>query len=619
MAIANLRDRIARLPEQPGVYLFFNRAGETIYVGKARALRDRVRSYLGAQGVDPKTDALLDEADRLEVVVTDSVVEALALENNLIKQRSPRYNIMLRDDKNYPYLQLTTSEPFPRLLVARRVEPDGNAYFGPFMPASLARRTIGLTHRLFGLRSCNEIITGQRGRPCLEYDIKRCLAPCVETVCSPEEYGRAVNDARLLLEGRRDELLADLEARMADAASSERFEQAAQLRDAIRTVETLRDRQQKMATVRLGDRDAFGLKIGPAGAAVQVFQVRGGRVVDRIELWTGAGASGASEADVLDAALPQFYEMHEPPPEVHVPVELPDAAMLEDWLASRSGRKARIVVPRRGDKRGLLDLAIRNASFAYDARAHDGSLQQAEALDTLRVALNLPSLPRRIECFDISTIQGSETVASMVLCEDGRMRRSEYRKFRIRGDRGVPLDRDVSHLGRDAPVPSRVLDDFASMHEVVLRRYRRLVESGGPFPDLIVIDGGKGQLSAAYDALRVVGLDRLVAIGLAKQEELVFTRDSPDALAFPRESPALRLLQRIRDEAHRFAVTYHRRARSKRDLRSGLDDVPGIGSRKRKALLTRFGSLAGVRRASREELTSVVGAKAADAILGHFR
>jgi excinuclease ABC subunit C len=640
MPIADLKDRIARLPEQPGVYLYFNRAGETIYVGKARSLRDRVRSYLGAQGLNPKTDALLDEADRIDVVVTDSVVEALALENHLIKQRSPRYNILLRDDKNYPYLQLTTTEPFPRLLVARRVEPDGNAYFGPFLPATFARRTISLTHRLFGLRSCNEIITGERGRPCLEYDIRRCLAPCVASLCSPEEYGRAVQDARLLLEGRRDELVDDLRRRMGEAATGERFEQAAQLRDALRTVETLRDRQQKMASVRLGDRDAFGVKVGPAGAAVQVFQVRGGRVVDRIELWTaGALASGASEADVLDAALPQFYEAHDPPPEVHVPVALPDDALIEDWLAARAGRRVRLVVPRRGDKRGLLDLAIRNASFAYDARAHDGSLQQAEALDTLRLALRLPSLPRRIECFDISTIQGSETVASMVVCEDGRMRRSEYRKFRIRGtfgsavpsgasapadahgrirgDRGIPLSAGPTAAG--VPIPPRILDDFASMHEVVLRRYRRLVESGGPFPDLVVIDGGKGQLSAAYDALRAVGLERLVAIGLAKQEELVYTRDSTDPIAFPRESAALRLLQRIRDEAHRFAVTFHRRSRARRDLRSGLDEVPGIGNRRRKALLTRFGSLAGVRRATREELTSVVGAKAADAILGHFR
>ncbi len=614
MPIRDLKDRIARLPEQPGVYLYFNRAGETIYVGKARVLRDRVRSYLGAQGLDPKTDALLDEADRFEVIVTDSVVEALALENNLIKQRAPKYNILLRDDKNYPYLQLTVGEAFPRIMVARRVEPDGHAYFGPFLPARFARRTIDLTHRLFGLRSCNEIITGARGRPCLEYDIKRCLAPCVAELCPPERYQRAVADVRLLLEGRREELVDELGGRMRAAASAERFEEAAHLRDAIRTVETLRDRQQKMATARLGDRDAFGLRVGGAGALVQVFQMRGGRVVDRVELWTDAGlAAGADERDILEAALPQFYELQEPPPEVHVPIELGDAAALEAWLSERAGRRVRLVVPRRGDKRTLLDLATRNAAIAFDARVGGGAIAHVDALETLRLTLGLPSLPRRIECFDISTFQGSETVASLVVCEDGRMRRSEYRKFRIRAGADAPA------TGAGAPSdPSRFLDDFAAMRQVVHRRYRRLAESGGPLPDLIVIDGGKGQLSAAYDALRGLGLERLVAVGLAKQEELLVTRDRPDPIAFAPESAALRLLQRIRDEAHRFAVTFHRQARTKRDLRSELDGIPGIGPRRRKLLLQRFGSVTGVRRATREELTVAVGARAADAILGYF-
>src|SRR6476646_7274316 len=284
MAIRELKDQIARLPEQPGVYLYFNAAGETIYVGKARALRDRVRNYLGAYGSDPKTDALLDEISRLEFIVTDSVVEALALENNLIKQRSPKYNILLRDDKTYPYLQLTTGESFPRVLVARRVERDDHFYAGPFMPAALARKTMSLTHKLFGIRSCNELITGERARPCLEYDIKRCIAPCVRAICSETEYRTAVEHTKLFLEGRNDELLLTLRERMSEASSVERFEQAAQLRDAIRTIETLRTRQQKMASAELGDRDAFGLKIGAAGAVVQIFQMRGGKVVERIEL-----------------------------------------------------------------------------------------------------------------------------------------------------------------------------------------------------------------------------------------------------------------------------------------------------------------------------------------------
>src|SRR5215510_150278 len=284
MAVQDLKEQIVRLPEQPGGYVWANAAGEVLYVGKARVLRDRVRSYLGAYGLSPRHDALLEEIARLEVIVTDSVMEALALENNLIKQRTPKYNILLRDDKNYPYLQLTTSEPFPRVLVARRVERDGDFYAGPFLPAKLARRTMALAHRLFGIRSCNEVITGQRGRPCLEYDIKRCIAPCVREICTEEQYGVAVANTRLLLEGRNDELIDTLRARMAAAADAQRFEEAAQLRDALRTVQIFRDRQQKVATAQLGDRDVFGLKVGPSGSAIQVFAMRGGRVIERVEL-----------------------------------------------------------------------------------------------------------------------------------------------------------------------------------------------------------------------------------------------------------------------------------------------------------------------------------------------
>src|SRR5881296_3887632 len=433
MAIHELKEQIARLPEQPGVYLYFNAEGDTIYVGKARALRDRVRNYLGAYGADAKTDALLDEVARLEFIVTDSVVEALALENHLIKQRTPKYNILLRDDKNYPYLQLTTNEPFPRVLVARRVERDGSFYAGPFLPAHFARRTMSLTHRLFGMRSCNEVITGKRGRPCLEYDIKRCIAPCVDTVCSPEEYGRAVAMTRLFLEGRNDELIKTLKARMLEAASSERFEEAAQMRDAMRTVQTLQDRQQKMATAELGHRDVFGLKLGPAGVVVQVFQVRSGRVVERVELGSEEAIVGASEGEVLAAAIQQFYELRGAPPEIHVPAEPNEREALEAWLSDRAGRRVRISLPQRGEKRGFVDLANRNAALAYQSRFNQARAAQYDALETLQHVLSLPTLPRRIECFDISTIQGSETVASMVVCEDGRMRRGEYRKFRIRG------------------------------------------------------------------------------------------------------------------------------------------------------------------------------------------
>ena len=683
MPIRDLKAQIARLPEQPGVYLYYNEAGDTLYVGKARVLRDRVRSYLGAYGLSPRIDALLEEAHRLETIITDSVVEALALENNLIKQRSPKYNILLRDDKTYPYLQLTAGESFPRVLVARRVERDEHFYAGPFMPAALARKAMSLSHKLFGIRSCNEIITGDRARPCLEYDIKRCAAPCVREICSEAEYRIAVEHTQLFLEGRNDELVATLRERMTQAAAEERFEQAAQLRDALKTIETLRTRQQKMASPEFGDRDAFGLKLGPAGAVVQVFQMRRGRVVERTELVTDPGALGSlesvavseaaidgrpavetgvaaaaaadlTECDVLQAALQQFYADHPVPSEIHVAVGFPaaDTELLENWLSERAGRRVRIVVPRRGEKRGLLDLASRNAEVAYQARFNENVAAHYDALETLRTVLALPSIPRRIECFDISTIQGSETVASMVVCEDGRMKKAEYRKFRIRGpgsgvrdpigatprsavrsnapgatsgaaDPPEPKDstsvRVVAPIGPRTPDPgSRILDDFASMREVVTRRYRRVLENGGPFPDLVLIDGGKGQLSAAYEALENLGLGSLIAAGIAKKEELLFTRDHDQPIALREDSPALLLIRRIRDEAHRFAVTFHRASRTKRDLRSDLDAIAGIGPRRRKALLTAFGSVAGVRRATREELVRVVGARSADAVLAHF-
>jgi excinuclease ABC subunit C len=664
MPIRDLKTQIARLPEQPGVYLYFSGTGETLYVGKARVLRDRVRSYLGAHGMSPRIDALLDEAQRLEVIVTDSVVEALALENHLIKHRTPKYNILLRDDKNYPYLQLTTGEAYPRVLVARRVERDDHVYAGPFLPASLARKTMSLTHRLFGIRSCNELITGQRGRPCLEYDIKRCVAPCVHALCTEEEYRVAVEHTKLFLEGRNEELLVNLTIRMAEASAAERFEQAAQLRDAIRTIETLRTRQQKMATAELGDRDAFGLKLGPAGAVVQVFQVRRGRVVERVELVTDVRLKpDTTEADVrlkpedvrlkpdttemdvtdleiLQAALQQFYADRIAPPEVHLPVGFSDqdTDMLEGWLTAQAERRVRLVVPKRGEKRGLLDLAARNAEVAYQARFNENVAANYDALETIRVVIGLPAAPRRIECFDISTIQGSETVASMVVCEDGRVKRSEYRKFRIRGLAGSGVRRLEQSLAMamnageqesvDTPAPAAAAsgggapraqnNDFAAMHEVVLRRYRKVLENGGPFPDLVLIDGGKGQLSAAYAALEELGLGNLVAVGIAKKEELLFVRDRVDAIALPSGSPALLLIQRIRDEAHRFAITFHRQSRTKRDLRSEIDSVAGVGPRRRRALLTAFGSVAGVRRATREDLVRVVGAKCADAVLAHF-
>jgi len=656
MPIQDLKDQIARLPEQPGVYLWRNAAGDTIYVGKARVLRDRVRSYLAAGGLSPRHEALILEIASVEVIVTDSVTEALALENHLIKQRVPKFNILLRDDKNYPYLQLTTSEAFPRILVARHVEKGGDFYAGPFLPAKLARRTMTLAHRLFGIRSCNEVITGQRERPCLEYDIRRCVAPCVAEICGEEQYGVAVASTKLLLEGRTDELIDTLRGRMNEASNAERFEEAAQARDALRTVQALRDRQQKVATPGFGERDVFGLKVGPSGGAIQVFAMRGGRVVERVELVIEPGGLATSEAEVLQAALQQFYEERVPPAEISLPLNIEDADAIEGWLSARAGRKVRIAVPSRGDKRALVELATRNAELSYRTRFNEVTAAHFDALERLRVSLGLPTLPRRIECFDNSTIQGSETVSAMVVCEDGRMKRAEYRKYRIRGVRLKPdtttdlaaaatnpvhvtnpayvvsgfsrteTDAATAATAKTSDVVSgfgrtgrgTLPDDFAAMREVVQRRYRKVVEDGGPFPDLILIDGGKGQVTAAYEALESVGLGNLIAVGIAKREELLFTRDRQDPIVLAESDPALLLLQRIRDEAHRFAVTFHRKARRMRDLRSELDSVPGIGPRRRRALLTAFGSLAGVRRATREELSAVVGAKAASAVIDYF-
>ena len=610
MPILDLKDQISRLPKQPGVYLYFNRAGQTIYVGRATSLRERVRSYLGAHGSSPKTDALLVEVARLEVILTDSVVEALALENNLIKQRSPRYNILLRDDKSYPYLQVTTNERAPRILVARRLARDGNFYAGPFLPATFARKTLSLSHKLFGIRSCNEVITGKRGRPCLEYDIKRCIAPCVDSLCSQTDYDRAVENAKMFLGGNNDALIRDLKVQMQRASNEEKYEQAGNLRDALRTIETLRDRKQKMATAKLGDRDAFGLKIGTAGAVIEVFQVRSGRVVERVELVSDeVEESQDQKVAVIRAALQQFYEVRDVPPEVHLPVQLDDRDAMERWLSARSGRRVRLRVPRRGDNRGLLELATRNAVLAYTSRYTENREIERAGLEELRTVLGLSSTPQRLECFDISTLQGAETVGAMVVSENGRMQRSEYRKYRILGLAQRDLNQTPSVLKPD---------DYAAMEEVVLRRYRRMLEEGGPFPDLVVIDGGKGQLTAAYKAFEQLGLSNLIAIGIAKREEEIFARGRQEPIVLPRRSLGLRLVQQIRDEAHRFAVTFHRRARVMRDLQSELDAVPGIGPKRRQALLEHFGSAANVRHATRQNLQRIVGSKIADTLIDHF-
>ena len=542
MPIRDLKDQIGRLPTQPGVYLYSNGAGETIYVGRATVLRDRVRSYLGAYGSSPKTDALLDEVVGLDVIVTDSVVEALALENNLIKQRSPRYNILLRDDKNYPYLQITTTEAFPRVLVARRVARDGNFYAGPFLPASFARKTMSLTHRLFGIRSCNEVITGKRGRPCLEYDIKRCVAPCVDTLCSEAEYGEAVDRTRMFLEGRNDELLGELRTGMRAAADRQHYEQAAQLRDAIRNVEALRDRRQKMATARLGR----SRRLRCEGRDRRVRSCRCSRCA------AGAWSSASSwrprpaahpprlgDAEVLRAALQQFYADRGVPPEIHLPVALDgdDDAALARWLEQPRRRGVcGSMCPRRGDTRGLAG-AGRAQRRAWPTRRATETEAQARRRGARRAAA------RRWGC---RCDRGAWSASTFPPSRDPTPWRPWSCARTVRCGAASTASTASATPHRRIPTTSRPCRRWCC------RRYRRLLEQGGPFPDLVIVDGGQGQLSAAYKALEQLGLANLTAVGIAKREELLVTREGPEPIALPRRSGALRLVQRIRDEAHRF-------------------------------------------------------------------
>jgi len=593
----DLREKLAAVPVRPGVYLFKDRSGAIVYVGKARVLRDRVRSYFqAARPGDPRRDSLLGDISDLELVLTDTEMEALALENNLIKRHRPRYNVLLRDDKNHPYLKLTLAEEYPRLHVVRRPGEDGNAYGGPYIPASMGRKTAALIHRLFGVRSCKETLNGRRPRPCLQYQIGRCLAPCVAEICSLPRYREACEDARLFLEGRSDEVLARLKEQMAAAAREERYEEAASLRDQVRTLERL-EAPQKITTTELEERDLFGVHLEGARAALQVFSVRDGKVVAR----EGYLLENLSEPDnALSAAIQQYYAQGRyVPREVLVPQQLTERELLEEWLTARRGSAVHIRVPQRGEKVRLLDLVVRNAKLAFDLEWKQPRKQSQEILRALRDLLELDVEPRRIECFDISNIQGSDVVASMVAFEDGLPKKSAYRRFRIRGVAGLP-------------------DDFASMREVVSRRYRRLLEEGKELPDLVLVDGGKGQLGAAVAALEELGLGEQPTASLAKREELLFVRGREDPIALPRSSPVLQLVQRVRDEAHRFAVTFHRQARSRRTLRSELDEIPGVGPTKRRKLLSRFGSTRGVRGASEAELAVAVGRATAARVRAHF-
>ncbi|PYQ11043.1 MAG: excinuclease ABC subunit C [Acidobacteria bacterium] len=592
-----LKEKLETLPTQPGVYLFKDGDGAVVYVGKARVLRDRVRQYFqAARPADPWRDALIAEIADVDMVLTDSEMEALALENNFIKRHQPRFNVLLRDDKNHPYLKLTLAEEYPRLYVVRRVAEDENAYGGPYIPASLGRRTASLIHKIFGVRSCKEVLNGRRPRPCLQYQIGRCIAPCVAEICSLDRYRQACEDAGLFLEGRTEEVLRRLRAAMEDAAAGDRFEEAASLRDQIRTLERL-EAPQKVTTTDIEERDVFAAHVEWGRAALQAFSVREGKIVGR----EGYLLDHVAEPEgLLASAIQQFYAQGRyVPREILVPAAPPDQTLLEQWLGQRRGTQVRIRVPQRGEKVRLLEMVARNARLAYDLEWRHPRKQSQEILRALRDLLDLEVEPRRIECFDISNIQGSDVVASMVSFEEGLPKKSEYRKFRVRG------------LG---PEP----DDFAAMREVVGRRYRRLLEEGKELPDLILIDGGPGQLSAATEALAELGIGHQPVASIAKKEEAIFLPGRAEPIVLPRSSPVLQLVQRVRDEAHRFAVGFHRKARTQRTIRSELDDIPGVGPAKRRKLLSRFGSLRGVRGASRADLATAVGAAMAARIREHL-
>jgi excinuclease ABC subunit C len=639
----DLQAKIRTIPTSAGVYLYKNAEGEVIYVGKAKNLRSRVSSYFReGRWEDAKTDSLVREAVDVDYIVVANNKEALALENHLIKQKKPRFNILLRDDKTYPYVKLTLGERYPRVYVTRRLRKDGSSYYGPYFPANLAYRIVDLIHRHFMVPSCKVDLTRFHPRPCLQYYIKRCQGPCVEGLTTPETYQEAVRDVKLFLEGRPTDLLRSLRQRMEQAAEAEEYERAAKYRDLISTVDQLQEKQ-RIAAVEGDDADVFGYHYENDMLAVNLFHMRGGRVLDRREFFwedlpeiasdhVGAGAlarpAEQSSADQLhrmpaedaispvekfhpgeffSAFLNQLY-IGQPyvPRNVYVPVEFEDREALEDLLseqvADKSARAARvnILVPQRGDKRSLLDLAGNNAKQSYDQRFRVMKPNAKAIQEALQDALGLPELPRRIECFDISHIQGAETVASMVVWEDGQMKKSDYRKFIIRGVIGV--------------------DDFASMREVVTRRYTRIQEEKKKMPSLVLIDGGLGQLHAAAEALETLEIINQPLAAIAKREEIIYVcGQENEPVALDHHSPVLHLVQLIRDEAHRFAVTFHRKRRQMRDRSTELREIPGVGESTTRRLLEHFGSVQAVKQADSAALSSVVTRSQAEAILDHFR
>lgn len=647
----DLYEKIRTLPTQPGVYLYKNASGEVIYIGKAINLRSRVRSYLlESSQANAKTGSLMREAVDLEYILVGNEIEALALENHLIKERKPRFNILLRDGKTYPYIKLTLADRFPKVFITRAIYKDGAAYYGPYFPGSLAYRVVELIHRIFLLPSCKVDLSHYHARACLQYDIHRCLGPCVEDLTTLEIYKRAVRDAQLLLEGRTTELEKSLLTRMEAAAEAEQFEQAAKLRDQLTTLHQLHEKQ-RIATTDQEDADVFGYHFEDGMLAVNLFHMRDGKIVDRREFFwdelpelletsqremSNAAAEPLAEADVdgaedaeEDAAedggedagpegaahfhpeqffstlLGQLYiDQRYVPRSILVPSDFSDREALASLLAGQSGHRVEIAAPQRGEKRSLVDLVSMNARQSYTQRFRVLEPNRKAIEQGLADVLMLSEIPRRIECFDISHIQGAETVASMVVWEDGKMNKQEYRKFKVLTVVGV--------------------DDFASMHEVVTRRYRRLLDEGKPMPSVVLIDGGLGQLHAAAAALEALDFGaRGVAIpalaSIAKKEEIIYLYgNEEEPIVLDRRSPVLHLVQMVRDESHRFAIDYHRKRRQMRDRDSELLTIPGVGAETRRRLLTHFGSLRAIEHATVESLAAVVQQKTADAIFQHF-
>lgn len=593
-----LKEKAAALPAFPGVYLYKDGRGRVIYVGKAKSLRDRVRSYfLEDKLADAKTGTLLSEARDIDYIAVANEKEALALENNLIKQRQPRYNVLLRDDKTYPYIKLTR-ERFPRVYVTRRLRKDGSTYYGPYFPGNLAHRIVRFIHRYFRIPSCRVDLTRNHPRPCLEYHIQRCWGPCVAGLTTDAVYGRAVADVRAFLEGRHTELIRDLRHRMQAAAEEMEFEQAAALRDLIATVDELKERQ-RVAAVEGRDIDIFGVHAEPPLVAVNLFHVRNGRVVDRREFYW-ENVDQFEKREFLSSLLMQIYlDAQYVPSLIHVPVDFEDRDVMEELLSDKRGRKVVIATPQRGSKRAMLDLVETNARHGFEQRFRVMKPSSKAIMDALVDALNLSAPPERIECFDISHIQGSDTVASMVVWENGRMKKGDYRKFIIKTVDGI--------------------DDFSSMREAVTRRYKRLQDEQKPFPGLILIDGGIGQLHAAVEALEALGIINQHVAAIAKREEIIYVAGQEDEPVYlDRFSPVLHLIQRVRDEAHRFAVAFHRKRRDSRRLSSVLLEVPGVGEKTARKLLRTLGSLRRIETSSLDDLQKVVGQVQAERIHRFF-